>query len=98
MIWFDGVLLVVLVGVAYLGLRKVRPQRRMVRALWIAFYCTLPLAVYDVLYCGFYLGYGLSFLWRFWYVSVYYIIPWLLFPGVAALLPNKERTVPKPIV
>jgi len=35
--------------------------------------------IYDLIYCGFYLGYGTSFLWKYWYVTVYYIAPWMVF-------------------
>lgn len=89
MIWFDLVLAVVLVPVLFWVFRGVRRERRLVVSWWIALYFTAPLALYDWLYCGVYLGHGGAFVWRYWYVSVYYVVPWVLVPGVA-LLANRS--------
>jgi len=86
MIWFDALLFLPIGAVVWVVLRRVRARRRMKVALWMAFYFTVPLAIYDWLYCGVYLDHGLSSLWRFWYLTVYYAIPWLLLPAVAATL------------
>jgi hypothetical protein len=59
-------------------------------AAWIAFYFTVPLAFYDWLYCGIYLGYGIGFVSRFWYLSVYYAIPWVVLPVVALVLDRRD--------
>ena len=56
-----------------------------------SFYFTVPLALYDWLYCGLYLGHGIEFVSRYWYLSVYYAIPWILLPLMALLL---NRTHP----
>jgi hypothetical protein len=66
------------------------PERRLTIALWLAFYFTVPLALYDWLYCGLYLGHGIQFISRYWYLTVYYAIPWVLLPLVALLL-NRAR-------
>jgi hypothetical protein len=71
-------------------LRRGRPQHRMARAKWIAFYYTLPFAILDTLYCGFYLGLGWGYLWSHWYLTVFYVTPWLTFPPTAWLLSAKE--------
>jgi hypothetical protein len=92
MAFFDLVLLVPIAGVVYLVLRGVRRERRLRVSAWIAFYFTVPLAIYDWLYCGVYLGYGMRFLSRFWYLSVYYAIPWVVLPTVALLLDHREST------
>ncbi len=89
MVFFDLVILVPITGVVYLVLRGVRRKRRLQLAAWIAFYFTLPLAVYDWLYCGVYLGHGTSFVTRYWYLSVYYAIPWVLLPAVALMLDRR---------
>jgi hypothetical protein len=57
---------------------------------WFAFYFTVPLAVYDWLYCGVYLGHGIQFLDSFWYLSVYYAIPWVVLPSVALVLDHRS--------
>ena len=86
MIWFDSLVLVPIAAIVYFVLRRLRRERRLETALWMAFYFTVPLAVYDWFYCGLHLGYGIEFLTRFWYLTVYYLIPWLLLPLTALLL------------
>jgi len=89
-----GFLLLVLIPfslVLYYVLRGAAPRRRMSAALWIAFYFTVPLAVYDWLYCGVVLGRGIGFLWEYWYLTVYYVIPWLLAPAIALFVNRIEE-------
>jgi hypothetical protein len=80
MVAFDLVLLLPISVVFRRVLRRVPTSRRMQVALWIAFYFTVPLAVYDYVYCGLILGSGFRFLWEYWYLTVYYAIPWILVP------------------
>ena len=80
--------------VLYFVLRRVPPRHRMSVALWIAFYFTVPLAVYDYLYCGLVHGRGIGFLWEFWYLTVYYVIPWLLAPALALLVNVIAKDLP----
>ncbi len=87
---FDILLLVPITGVVYLVLRGVGHGRRLAFSAWCAFYFTVPLAIYDWLYCGVYLGYGMQFLSRFWYLSVYYAVPWVLLPTVALMLDQRS--------
>ena len=91
MIWFDSLVLLPIAAAGYLVLKRVRPERRLSIACWLAFYFTVPLAVYDWLYCGVYLGHGAGFLSTYWYLSVYYAIPWILLP-LTALLLNRARS------
>jgi hypothetical protein len=86
MIWFDTVLLIPIVAIVYFVLRRLCPARRVAIALWLAFYFTVPLAIYDWLYCGLYLGHGAQFILRYWYLTVYYAIPWILLPFMAFVL------------
>ncbi len=86
MIWFDSLVLIPIAAIAYLFLRRLRPERRLAIALWVAFYFTVPLAIYDWLYCGLYLQHGVQFLWKYWYLTLYYAIPWVLLPLIAFLL------------
>jgi hypothetical protein len=86
---FDLLLLVPIVSVVYVVLRGVRRQKRLKVAAWIAFYFTVPLALYDWLYCGVHLGHGMQFVSRFWYLSVYYVIPWVVLPAVALMLDHR---------
>ena len=87
---FDLAILVPITGVVYWFLRGVRPAERLKVSAWSAFYFTVPLAIYDWLYCGVLLGYGRQFVVQFWYLSVYYAIPWLILPGVALILDRRD--------
>jgi hypothetical protein len=72
-------------------LSRGRPETRLPRAIWISFYFTVPLAILDWLYCGVHLGHGLAYLGRYWYVTVFYLTPWLTFVPTALLLNRVER-------
>ncbi len=91
MVVFDLLVLIPISVVLYFVLHSVASQRRMSVALWIAFYFTVPLAVYDWLYCGLVLDRGMAFLWEYWYLTVYYLIPWLLAPGIVLLVNRVEE-------
>jgi hypothetical protein len=92
MIGFEVLLLVPISLILYVVLKRVPPGRRMSLSLWIALYFTVPLAVYDFLYCGVILGRGIAFLWKFWYLSVYYVVPWLLGPAIVWLVRRTEAS------
>jgi hypothetical protein len=63
-----------------------RPEVRESRAFWIALYYTVPFAALDSWYCGIHLGHGAGYLVPYWYLSVFYVTPWLTFPPTAWLL------------
>ncbi len=90
MLVFSLVLLAGIIAILPRVLRRIKKSRRIPVACWMSFYFTVPLAAYDALYCGVYLGHGVSFLWRYWYLTVYYLIPWIVLPGVAAVLNRSE--------
>jgi hypothetical protein len=69
-----------------------QPETRLSRASWIAFYYTVPFAVLDALYCGMYLGHGAGYLHKYWYLTVFYVTPWLTFPPTALLLQARARS------
>ncbi|WP_334188153.1 hypothetical protein [Noviherbaspirillum sp.] len=71
---------------AIVMLRSCREDKRMSRAFWLSFYYTVPFAALDALYCGWYLGHGARFLTMYWYLTIFYITPWLTFMPTAALL------------
>jgi hypothetical protein len=75
---------------AIIVLRLGRPETRMRLAFWCSFYFTLPFALLDALYCGAYLKHGHEFVFKYWYLSVFYITPWLTFMPTAALLRNRS--------
>jgi hypothetical protein len=91
MIIFDLVILPPIWVIIYYSVKKARPGRAFIASLWWAFYISFPLFIYDILYTGIYLGHGLNFLWKFWYLTVYYILPWLLFPSTGWLIDKRRR-------
>jgi hypothetical protein len=89
MLLFVTILLIPISFIILIVFKPIKPERRLGIASWYALYFTVPLAIYDTLYCGLYLGYGFNFLWVFWFLSIYYIIPWILFPTLAIILNKK---------
>ncbi len=82
-----GVLLSVAISLAaILVLRNGREEARKTRAFWLSVYYTLPFAALDALYCGWYLGHGVEFFSKYWYLTVFYVTPWLTFIPTAFLL------------
>jgi hypothetical protein len=49
----------------------------------MAFHVTVPLAIYDGIYLGWHQGLGAGFVVTHWYLSVLYVIPWLMVPLIA---------------
>ncbi|HSI04629.1 MAG TPA: hypothetical protein VLC93_09140 [Myxococcota bacterium] len=64
-------------------LSRSRPERRLGKSLWLAFYMTAPFFLLDAWYCGLYLGHGTAYLSRYWYLTIYYVIPWFVFVPTA---------------
>lgn len=67
-------------------LLRSRPENRAARALWCSVYYTATFAVLDACYCGVYLGQGAWYLVDYWYLTVFYITPWLTFIPIERLL------------
>jgi hypothetical protein len=67
---------------AWLGWRiiaRTRPEHRAARGFWLSVYFTAPFVTLDALYCGVYLGNGVGFFEKYWYLTVFYVLPWVLF-------------------
>lgn len=90
MIWFDVLLLLPFSIIIWIVFKPINKSKRRKIALWYAFYFTIPLAIYDYLYCGIYLNYGFRFILVFWFLSVYYLLLWILFPLIAFILNKKS--------
>jgi hypothetical protein len=77
----------VLISLAALSiLLRSRPENRASRAFWCSVYYTVIFMILDTLYCGVYLGRGAGYLLEYWYLSVFYITPWLTFIPTERLL------------
>ena len=92
MILFDLAILPPLWIIIYFSVRKTRPGKALESSLWWSFYISIPLFIYDTLYVGIYLGNGINFLWDYWYLTVYYLLPWVLFPPTGWLI-EKRRSI-----
>jgi hypothetical protein len=90
MIVFDIIILPPIWYIVYRSAKKVKPGRGFVISLWWSFYISVPLFIYDLIYCGIYLDYGVGFLWQYWYITVYYIIPWIFFPLTGFIIDKIE--------
>lgn len=90
MLLFDILLLIPLSLLIYWILKNTPRNHRMRFSLWLAFYISIPLFLYDYFYCALYLGHGWSFLSGFWYLSVYYVIPWIVCPAISFWLNRHE--------
>lgn len=77
--------------IVYRSSSRTKPGRGFIISIWWSFYITVPLFFYDFFYCGMYLGHGLYFLVTYWYLTVYYILPWLLFPLTGFIIDNKNK-------
>ena len=86
MIIFVTILLIPISIIITRVFNSINQEKRLKISYWYAFYFTVPLAIYDTVYCAIYLGYGIKFLVVFWFLSIFYLIPWILFPMIARLL------------
>ena len=91
MIIFDLAILPPIWLIVYLSVKKARPGRALNASIWWAFYISFPLFIYDLIYAGIYLGDGIKFLRNYWYLTVYYILPWILFPPTGWLIEKRRH-------
>lgn len=72
-------------GALYILIRA-RTETRLSRSIWISFYYTVPFIILDSVYCGVYLGHGTAYLYKYWYLTVFYFTVPLTFIPTALLL------------
>ena len=51
---------------------------------------SISFTIWNVFWGG-YLGHYAAFLTKYWYLTVYYVIPWLLFPPTGWLVDKKNK-------
>jgi hypothetical protein len=68
--------------IGWLAISRARPEHRLSKSLWLSFYFSAPFLALDALYCGWYLGHGTAFFGLFWYLTVFYVIPWIIWPPI----------------
>ena len=89
------VIVCVLVTVLYFPLtvfilNKFGDREYIKNSLWLAFYLTLPLFIYDYAYIVLIKGDDISFVFRYWYLSFFYFSFWIQFPLIGWLIKQKE--------
>ena len=88
-----GIFVVVLVPLFWILIfRMLRSMKskRVYKSIILSIYFTVPFFFYDYLYCGMYLGNGMRFLAKYWYATVFYIIPWIIVPMTAVWMESKR--------
>ena len=55
--------------------------------MWTAFYFTAPFLVLDIAYLGLHRAMGAAFFQSHWYLTAFYLTPWLTLP----LLASRDR-------
>ena len=83
------------VALGYIGWRRCAraPQHAWRSAMWIAFYMSVPLFAFDYLYLSVHQQRGWAFFETHWYLTAFYIIPWLLLPPIALHVRQRNQIV-----
>ncbi len=81
--------LILLLPVSYVVLMKVWQQDFLKSSLWMAFYASAPLILYDYVYIGVIQGQGVTFLFTHWYLSLFYLLVWLEIPLLGWVLQKR---------
>jgi hypothetical protein len=63
-------------------LKKIDKKNYFENSLWLALYLTLPLFIYDYILIVLIGGDDLSFVFRYWYLSLFYFSFWVQFPYI----------------
>ncbi len=71
-------------------IRRRAVAERLRFACWLAFYTSVPYVVIDAAYLGLLRGHGSSFLSTYWYLTVSYFAPWLVFVSLGVFLVRSQ--------
>jgi hypothetical protein len=88
---FDIAVFPFLVAMVLLIMKWLKGKSSSNKSVLLAFYGTVPLFVYDYLYCGIYLQHGWEFLSTYWYLTIYYFIPWIVLPLMGIYLDKRNQ-------
>jgi hypothetical protein len=91
MVLFDLIILPPICFLVFRSVKSSNPVNTFRNFFWWAFYISVPLFVYDYLFCGLYLGNGAKFLVKYWYLTVYYILPWIIFLPAGWILQRQYK-------
>lgn len=79
---------------AWVGWRvisRTKKQHRASRGFWLALYFSVPFLMLDAAYCGLYLGNGFGFFEKYWYLTVFYVVPWVLYVPMGLVSSAREQ-------
>jgi hypothetical protein len=92
----DVMPLILLVPLSYYILKYVVGHHFVLSGVVAAFYGSVPLVIYDYIFIGKYLNKGMAFLTDYWYLTVFYFVPWAVIPLVGYAIERKRsRTTPR---
>jgi protein-S-isoprenylcysteine O-methyltransferase Ste14 len=94
---FCAVATLILIPIIALFINFMDNQSKLKDSIILAFYLTFPLFILDYIYCGLYLKEGIGFVLSYWYLSIFYIIPWAICPLIGLWLDKRVRQDEKAI-
>ena len=62
-------------------------------AVWLALYFTAPFFIYDLIYLGYHQKLGLSFIRTHWYLSLFYLVPWLMIFPLSKEIQSRNKII-----
>ncbi|MEO0477810.1 MAG: hypothetical protein AAF085_17855 [Planctomycetota bacterium] len=68
-----------------------KDERHLINSLWLAFYLTVPLFIYDYLLLGLYFKIGITYVIPYWYLTFFYFSFWIQFPWIGHRLECAAR-------
>ncbi len=86
------VLIVIAVTIVYIPLgklltKKMFPDKEYFKnSIWLAFYLTIPLFIYDTIFIGIVGGEGLKFIPKYWFLTFFYFSFWVQFPLIGLVM------------
>jgi hypothetical protein len=85
MLAFCVALVPAIVLVAWKVIGRVAVDRRGRLGFWLSVHFTVPFLLLNFAYCGLCLGHGWHFLIAYWYLTVFYLLLWLLIVPIARM-------------
>ncbi|MFQ5631280.1 MAG: hypothetical protein ACE5I1_21110 [bacterium] len=79
-VWLCIFAFFLILPLTYLILRKIWAEDCFNSSLWLAFYASFPLMIYDYIFVGLIQGFGHAYIFSHWYLSIFYLIVWFEIP------------------
>jgi len=93
-LWLSVFAFFLILPLTYIVLRNIWKENYFKSSLWIAFYASVPLVLYDYIYCGLIKGLGYSYIFSHWYLTIFYFIVWIEIPLVGLIMQKILVTSP----